>query len=283
MTKKKTIEIGPALKYFFQLPDWKMRTVWVGGVPLLVITLIFLEAFFIFFSYIGLLICTIFMSVTLVLLFIYNLNLNGYKYELIKAISEGKDSSKIALPNSFSSQRIKTGLVFFISNFIYSLPALILYVLTMCLFFIPILVLDSGQMSEAMTDDTAWTTGDTIIFFGIIISFIPAGIAQIYMMIQQFFLQPACYRQFIVNKDISAFFSFKEIFKFIKQNIVNMFLYLGIFWGVIFILNFVNSFLSLTIFICIGIIIYPIFIAVYSAYFHHLQAYMIGEIIRLSK
>jgi hypothetical protein len=282
MKKNKIIDIAESLQFFFKLPDWKERILWLGGASCVALLVYFLAFAFFLIPIIGW-ICGCFLIVAVgIFHFLFWIYVLGYQFEIIKAVASGEELTTVK-PNEDYSERLRHGFRIFLGNLIQNVPTLILYLLSYALFFIPTILLAATQDSNNSSFDLASTFLAFIAIFGMLIGYIPMFLAWIYMMFQQFFMYPAAIFSYYREEKISAMLRFKEIWTFIKANWINLLLYLAIIFGIGIVMYMLGTISFFLIFLCIGIILAPLIWALGMTVIIHVQAHMLGQICKLNK
>lgn len=282
MRKNKQIDIAESLQFFFKLPDWKERTIWIGGVSIASLVFYFLAFVLFFIPFIGWACgCVVFILLGLffLLFWIYIL---GYQFEIIKAVAKGKkiDSVKI---NVYDSERLKCGFKIFIGSLVQNIPTIVLYGLGYGLILIPSVLLGFTSNSGVSDSDSLSPSLALVGIFGMFLGYIPFGIAWLYMMFQQFFFYPASICLYFKEEQISSMLKVREIWDLIKKNWISLLLYLAITFGIGMILYFVYMISIFLILLCIGIVLIPIVMAVAMSIIIHIQAHMLGQLCKLNK
>jgi len=275
MATNKTIDIKQSLEFFFKLPDWKMRTLWIGGITALLIALYVIVMLFWFVPIIGWIIgcCLIFFLAVGYLVFW--IGIIGYQYEIIRRVKQNKPIETLKF-NLFKKEQFRHGLKLFLGDALYSIPALVLYSLTYGFMFLPVLFV--GQ-----TESNSTSASELLILPFMLISYLPMFLGWFYLMFQQFFIFPSIRVVYTRNEKFSDMFDFKHIWRFIKKNLVNFLLYFAIFFAIMMLMQFLFMLSFFLIFICIGILVTPILISISVTYFVHVQAHIIGQMAKVNK
>jgi hypothetical protein len=281
MKQPQYIDIKESLHYFFKFPDWKKRTAIVGSIALIGIILYFVAFVLFFIPFIGLLIvCGMFLFI-IVFYILYNLYLKGYTYAVVKAVAENKDPSLIPFLGNYK-YRITHGFRLFVGNLVYSVPTILLYIFGYTMMIVPMFLLGGTEKTNSQTQNSDSPMGIIIIIL-MFIGYIPLMVGVLLQMINQYFVSPVIICQYYGKETIKSMLQFKEVWLFIKKNAANLLLYAAILWGIGMVFGIALMFSYFLVFVCIGIIVLPVIMAIGSTLIIHIQAHLIGQICRMSK
>ncbi|MFQ5493661.1 MAG: DUF4013 domain-containing protein [Candidatus Dojkabacteria bacterium] len=287
MKKGESIDIGASITHFFELKDWVNRTLFIGGFLAIIIAVSFFMSFLFIIPIIGWIIGCFLTVVVIIGSLLYAAYLEGYKLELIKAISTGKSMETVSIAANYS-MRFKKGAILMLANFIYVLPIVLLYVIGFGLMFAPLILTGTSTASDVLMDDTsgaaaADAVGGTAIIFSSLLFYLIIFIGIIYQMLQQYMIYPPMIIQYVKKGTFGSMFEWGVMWEFMKNNWVNMLIYAVLTFGAGIVLWFANMIGVFTLLICIGFILLPIIWAVGTVYILHLQAHMLGQMARGSK
>lgn len=279
MTQKVKIDVQKSIEYFFKLPDWKMRAAVIGGVPMLWMVAYLMVWVLFMIPFIGWILAIILIIVSIVLAVGFTFYLFGYKYDLMKSIVKQEKAPKLEFKdfNQDIMPRVKHGFTLWVSQVAYYLPVIFLYVVGYVAMFIPIFL---ARPTVHVYYDPSSTGAPAASLVGMLIFFVFFGVAALAQLFVQFCLEPYIYFQYYQEQSFSSVFNFKGIWPFVKQNVEPLIIYVALTFGFAFVFSMAAMLTSLTIFLCIGVILLPIVYAVGIAYFIHMQANILGQMIR---
>jgi hypothetical protein len=271
---------------FFDLKDWQSRVFFFGGIYFLILFISIAGQFIFIIPFVGWIIgCFLALAVTIGSIAFW-LYFEGYKLDVIEAVSRGKSMDTISY-NSEYQKRIINGFKISLANFIYFLPMLLLIIISIA----PLLIAsftfgfnesncvstEIGCVQETDPGSVILGLTSTVFFYVVII------VAVLYQFIFRYTVQPGMLVMFNRHRTFSAMFRFGEILRFAKRNASNLLLYLAISLLVGFIMGMAQLVGVFTLFICIGIILLPIILAIQIVYTQHLDSAVIGEMDRIDK
>jgi len=267
MNKKREMNMENAFIGFFRLPDWISRTAFIGVFYIAIMVLYFIASFIMIIPFVGWVIGCFLILLVPVLGIGFNLFLDGYKLEISEAIVKGQPVSEVQLNAKYSS-RIKEGFNFNIGNLIYNIPLIVVYIIGYAIYFGGIFIAEESSDPEA----------SPIFLASLLIFLAMLFLGWIYQMLQTYLIIPLIYLRYMKKRTISSMFDFSEMKQYLKKHWMNIVFYGLLMFAGAFIVGLVNIIAAFTIFICIGIILFPITLAVGMTYIVHLQAYLLGEI-----
>jgi len=280
LTTRTKHDWGTIFSEFFQLKDWKQRSLYIGGFYLILFSLwiLFNVVFFISGST-GLnelivLILYFFAQTPLVLISLYSLYLYGYQIELVNFMLEDKPIENLNFFVNYQT-RIKQGFKYFLSLGVYNIPPFVIMITGYA--FIMIFVMQSSN-SIFVEPGVPYFPIVGLILSGI---FILGGI--VLQLLVQFVINPLIAARFINTKNIISTIDFAEVRRDARLHMSDLFL-IGL---IMYILQMVYSFalyISLiTVFICIGLFLFPLIMIVGAVYSLHFRARMIANLSKTIK
>jgi hypothetical protein len=264
---KKNINIMESLSHFFRLPDWQDRCLKLGGVYAGLTALNMIIGIATAIPFIGIF-CSFFQFGISILVFIFGIYLQGYRYEVTKAYVSNSKIEDIK-PLDRYVERFATGLQLLLCNLVYSMPAIILYLIAIGTFFIPFIFDSSLESSGGLPDG--------LVFALIVTAFIPVMLGILWQSLVEYFIVPAVTNEFLKEESLAAMFRLKNVWKFIRRNVLSLLIYLAIsiVLGGILAILYLTSWLL--VFLCIGIFLLPVLMAITIPYMAHFQAHVIAQ------
>lgn len=281
MAKNKSIDIKEAFTHFFALPDWKTRCIYLGIPTVITLFFYFISTLFMLIPIVGIFVCAGSFLLMMILLVIYGMYISGYSYEIAEAVLSDKAIEDIKVNENIKG-RISIGFRLLLASLVYAIPIIILYIIGYAMIFLPMILLGVEEGSDGPES----TANGILSLFSIILMFvgyIPLILTWVYQIFLQFFIFPAIMNQYIKYSSFESLLSFRDIWKFIKANFINLLIYFAVMLGSYMLFSVATWISMALILLCVGLILLPILMAVFTSYFVHLQGYMIGNIIKLSK
>jgi len=281
MAKQKNIDVIESLKYFFKLNDWIERCLLIGGTPLIGIVIYLISFLFAFIPAIGPCIFCCLLTLLALAGIAYGVYLTGYKYALIKALVSDKNVEEIKVFDNIN-ERFKKGLKILLGNLVYISPLIIAYIISYLIMFVPIFlgnIFNDNNQTDKSIISNIFAFSSFIMLF---ISYIPMFLGWVYQVFFQYFLKPSSVVIFSKDKKIRSMLNFKECWQFLKSNFVNLLSLLAVNICLSLIFGILLTTSMVLIFICIGIVIIPILVAFFTTYILHIQAHLIGQLIKNS-
>ncbi|MCA9382960.1 DUF4013 domain-containing protein [Candidatus Dojkabacteria bacterium] len=272
--KQNSIDVEKAVRFFFELPDWKDRALKFAGVYLaayVVLIIVYVLGFVASIIPIlgALLFCGSFILVWLGMIAI-NFYFQGYKIEVTEAVAAGKKVEDIVILDKYQ-ERVKEGAKLSIASFIYMLPSVILYFAAYAMMFIPLILTDGGGQNEEPSG---------IFLVGMLLFYVLFFIGWILQMIVQFAIFPAIWATYSLEHNFKKSISPEVLWSFIKDNYINIILFLAITMGMSMVMGFAAMLSLVLVLLCIGIVLYPLVFIVGGALIMHAQAHMVGQMIK---
>lgn len=281
LTTRTKHDWGTIFSEFFQLKDWKQRSLYIGGLYLVLFSawIMFNIAFFIGlssgFSALILLILFLLAQTPLVLIVVYSLYLNGYQIELAGMMLEEKQLEDLNYFADYTA-RIKQGCKLLLSVSIYNI--------------IPFLIIISGYMFiillSIIQDSRSGFVEPGVSYIsmlGSILSFILLLGGVVLQMFVQFIITPLITARFIIKKSISTTIDFFEVKRHTERYILDLLLIGLIMYIIQTLYSFALYFSLITVFICVGLFLFPVIFAVGVVYSLHVRARIISNLSKTMK
>ena len=197
----------------------------------------------------------------------FTVYLVGYRLDVAEAYRSGNSIEAVDYMGSYSI-RLKKGMLLASAQFVYSLPV--------------IFVLAIGYVgllfSVVSIQENPYYGRESLAFLGMIFSVLILCLGVVLQMIIQVLIVPILHANFLKNNDFSKLFNFSYMWNLIKENWLDSVL----IWAIMSLLNFIivsATYLSgFLVFVCIGIFVLPIVLAISTVYRQHVQARLVGEL-----
>lgn len=265
------LDLAKVLKEFFELSDWKLRSLYLGGMYTLVSGIFWLFYLFgsmllaiPFFGIILFFVPIIFIGICLIIIALY---LSGYKLDLAEAYRSGNSIEAVKYMGNYS-ERVKKGVILASAQFIYGLPV-----------FIILAVGYLGLLFSVVSIQNHRAYGDeSIALLGMLLSVFVLCIGMIIQMVIQLLVMPILQANFVKNNNFAKLFDFGYIWKLVKENWMDSIL----IWAIMSLLNFIiitaTYFSGFLVILCIGLFVLPVVMSISAVYRQHVQARLVGEL-----
>jgi len=278
MKNKKHIDVLQSLKYFFSLKDWIERTLSIGAIHITLIVLYLFSFFLSLIPIIGPFLCCFAYLFIVVIAILYAVYILGYKYALIEAIKSKNNIENVKFFNNID-KNFKKGFKLILGNLFYAVPLVLIYIFTYSLMLLPYIIL--GIQSESSDFNTSFAS--SILLVTSLVSYIPLIIAWIYQLFLNYFIHPSLLYLFSQNGKIRDMFNISKCWEFIKANLLNLLVYFAISTAISMCTGFAILLSMLLCLLCIGIFLLPVVMILTVSYSLHVQAHMIGQLIKLNE
>ncbi|KXK27084.1 MAG: hypothetical protein TR69_WS6001001110 [candidate division WS6 bacterium OLB20] len=276
--KHKDIDLGRSLKSFFELPDWQERTLFIGGlfVGLMLLYVLFLVTMFI--PLIGIIASCCFLVMFPLVSMAVNFYVDGYRTELTDALVAGKTADSVRVSGNYQ-ERIITGFKLGVSNLIYNIPLILLYVVGYVMLIAPVFAVSIGSAANDELSGLAMLTllSTTLMFYVFIL------IGWFWQIVQMYLIYPVMFIFFRKERSIRDALRVRKMVSFVRNNYMNVLIYSLVMLGIALLFGMAMMVSVLLVFLCIGIIIAPVVFAVGTTYTIHLQADMLAQMERNSR
>jgi hypothetical protein len=265
------LDLAVVLKEFFELKDWKQRSLYLGGIYTLISAIFWgyyvmgsmlmaipILGIFLFFIPIGLI------AIFMMAFYVY---LVGYRLDVAEAYRSGNSIEEVDYMGNYSV-RLKKGVILGSAQFVYSLPIIIFLVIGY-----------AGLLFSVVSiQETPYYGSESLAFFGMLFSVLILCLGAVLQMAIQLLIVPILHANFLKYNDFSKLFDFGYMWKLIKENWLDSVL----IWAIMSLLNFIivsaTYFSGFLVFLCIGLFVLPVVIAISTVYRQHVQARLVGEL-----
>ncbi|MEI7579843.1 MAG: DUF4013 domain-containing protein [bacterium] len=267
--KKQQLDFETAVFYFFRLPDWKRRAAIIGGpVAVFMIIMIFPMQFIGLIPFLGWIVQLLFMILYYAVLIITTIYISGYMLEVAAKVKKNQDPGTIVVEEYQS--KLLNGVKYFGANFIFMIPYIVLIILAFVILFTTVF---SNINSEKVSG---------FLPLAMVIYLVLFAFALLYIIIVTIYFQAAAVNFLKLNR-FSAFFEFKENWEILKRNLLNFIIMPLILLVVGLVAAFAMIFAEITIFCCIGIVLFPMVFAIIFVYQPHVSGHLLGQIARFEE
>ena len=285
--KSKQLDVTTSLRSFFDLKDWQNRTLFFGGIYFLILLVLFVSQIIFIIPFLGWILGCFLLIGMMLASMAFGLYFEGYKLDIVRAVSQGKSMESVVY-NSDYQRRIINGLKVTVATFIYLLPVVIIMSLSLAplMFGSFVFGVSDAPCAGSNVPCAGDGTNSAAVLLAVLSSlffYLAIFGMIIYQFVFRYTIQPGMLILFNREGKFSAMFRLREIMHFCRKNWVNLLLYLAITLIVGFIAGTLQIIAFFSLFICIGIVLLPIVLAVQITYQQHLDGFVIGEIDRLDR
>lgn len=273
MKKQNNLDIAAAIKHFFELPDWKQRSLYFGGAYLIAVVVYIIAIFLFMIPLVGCFIGFGLILLVFIYFILFTLFIQGYMYDLVKVIAKDEDPQSVLLLDKYK-ERIKHGFKITLANLVYFLPIIILNIVAYGLIFLILPLLESSNFDVSVVAGL-WM-GLSMIGMYVIM-----GVSFIYQMLQVFFVYPASLYIYFSEGTLKAMLDIPRVWKFIKDNVFNLLIVSAIIFGAGMMFYFASFIAGVLIFLCIGIILVPIVYGIGGTWILHTYSHLLGQLFRI--
>jgi len=260
---KKSIDINQAFRHFFDTTNWKVNSAIIGG------ALLFINALSYAFGFISALLDAQgdeYMFISMIVKYlatpfsmVVSIYFSGYSLELIRNTTEEGPMMDISVKDNVV-ERFKDGGRFFLGNLVYTIPMVIMGVIAAFGFVIP-------TMSDS----------DVMMPFTIL-GILMALVLIIVLIMYGIFVAPAIMINYANKGSFASMFEFSTIWDITKNNIINFLTVFGMQIIFSFVFTFALFVAGISIFLCVGIVLFPVVYAVGYTMMLHMQANLLGQV-----
>ncbi len=268
---KLKVNLEQMFKSFFELNDWKERVFFFTGLQvfnfLLTMMLLGIGMFTALVPVVGFIIgCTFYIFAILVSILI-PLYIMGYRLDIAEALMRGDDLTSVKVSDDYSS-RIKEGFKMMLGNLLYIFPVLLPLLLIMAVIFAGIVAAENGSDLGAVVAGMSMIVWMLLIFVVLMVIFFI-----------QLFILPALQIHYLRNnRRLESVMDYAAIWKLAKKYALDCLLVGLLFAGIAFVMGFVMELAFFTIFLIVGLLLFPLLLGFYTVYFAHLQAELVGQL-----
>lgn len=276
--KQKDLDIGRSLTYFFRLPDWQDRTIFLGGLAVATGLVYILGLVLAFIPLIGVFIFCGLMILVPLMTVLLNFYLDGYQLELIEAISSGKDVTSVKASANYQ-QRLMHGLKLGLANVVYNIPLIIVGVVSYAVFLAPVMFLaafgDNNPESTTVAEELATLSlfGSTMLFYGV------AALAWIYQVLIEYVINPLMIVMYYKERSIRGALRIKKMWKLLQSRWMHVLVYALLLFAISMMIGILTMVSGILIFLCIGLLLLPVIVAISRTYLVHVKADLIAQML----
>lgn len=265
------LDLAVVLKEFFELKDWKNRSLYIGGIYTLITAIFWGYYFFgsmlLAIPLLGIILFFIPMLLIGVSMMAFSAYLVGYRLDVAQAYRSGKSIEEVDYMGSYSI-RLKKGILLACAQFIYTLPVVLLFAIGY----------GGILFSVVAMQESLYSGSESLTFLGMLFSALILCVGAVVQMIIQMLLVPILHANYVKNNDLAKLFDFGYLWKLVKENWMD-----SIFiWAIMSLINFLivsAVYLSgFLVILCIGLFLLPLVLAISTVYKQHVQARLIGEL-----
>lgn len=268
------LDLAVVLKEFFELKDWKNRSLYIGGIYTLISAIFWGYYFFgsmlLAIPLLGIILFIIPMLLIGVFMMAFSAYLVGYRLDVAQAYRSGQSIEEVDYMGSYST-RLKKGILLASAQFIYTLPV----VLVLAIGYVGIL------FSAVAIQDNPYSGSESLAFLGMIFSALILCVGIAVQMTIQMLLVPMLQANYVKNNNFAKLFDLGYMWKLVKENWMDSIL----IWAIMSLINFIiiaaTYFSGFLILLCIGLFVLPVVMAISTVYRQHVQARLVGELANL--
>jgi len=268
------LDLAVVLKEFFELKDWKNRSLYIGGIYTLFSAIFWGYYFFgsmlLAIPLLGIILFFIPMLLIGVFMMAFSAYLVGYRLDVAQAYRSGQSIEEVDYMGSYSI-RLKKGILLASAQFIYTLPV----VLVLAIGYVGIL------LSVTAFQNNPFASNESPALLVMIFSALILCVGIAVQMTIQMLLVPILQANYVKNNNFAKLFDLGYMWKLVKENWMDSIL----IWAIMSLINFIiitaTYFSGFLILLCIGLFVLPVVMAISTVYRQHVQARLVGELANL--
>lgn len=263
------IDFEKLAKGFFQLPDWKDRSLKLGGLWIAAIIIYILSlalAFALaFIPVAGVLFFLMFGAIAAATMIGISAYVQGYKVDLLLAHRKGEEIVNVKVLEKYQ-QRIARG--------IRLIGAMILYLSPYYIFVFLVSIVTA--LSSSFELDSS--SGDMLAVLFTVITGVGYLFGIMYVLFVNMLVTPVITAEYGRTLSFKSMLNIPKIFGHMRKKPSEILIAAGVIYLFTILFSFVLGFSFVTVFICVGIVLVPIVAVVGSVYTTHVQAEVLAKL-----